>query len=705
MRTGIVRRPAVEQASWPAVVAAIAAVVTVVGPAAARGATNDALRGTVAAAGSPLVAAHVTLLVGTRTNATKVGEATSDAAGQFTIPYAKPTAGVLYVEATPAATSKLRLRSVVGIAGSSTVARPALADVTVNELTTVATSYALAQFSGADGIHGASPGLENAAATAFNLADFSTGKAGAIVTDANNGDKNETLATLGTLANLVSTCAPPTPKRCEALLTQTAPPGGDAPVDTAQAMVGLARNPTLSPAGLYALARSASVYQPALEAPPAAWILVLLYTDTDLYASGRIAIDAKGNAWSSTNWIPGTKDPSESISVLDPVGTPILGSPIGGGGMKGGDWGIAIGPDGAVWVSSAGNGAIAQYSATGSVLSPGSGWTNGDLKFPQGLAFDQKGNLWIANNFGPESAPGEGNVVVYPGGDPSKAKTITGGGLNHPFAVQIDGYGRAWVTNAGLGGARLAGTRLAPLIGKFSGSVTVIGTDFEPTSNSPIENDSFKWPLGVAIDSQNNVWTANYFDSSMAQIQPDGTVAGVYELPHGTLPWSQAVDGSDRVWVAGFARHDVWLLCGATTSACPPGSATGAVLSPRLGFRSRAFQHFTSVQIDQAGNVWLSNNWSHLVPPVGGTGIAQVIGVATPVCAPLTPLPARPSTTSATACSQQVAAELPASLADGSDGGLSVWVWIAVGVGIAAVVAVLALVLRRRGPTRRAEAD
>jgi sugar lactone lactonase YvrE len=688
--------------SWLAIVAAIAALISGAGPLAARGATNAALRGTVTAAGTPLGGAHVTLLVGSRADATTVGEATSDPAGQFTIPYAKPAAGVLYVEATPGGTSRLRLRSVVGIVGRTTVARPALAEVTVNELTTVATSYALAQFSGTDGIHGASPGLENAAGTAFNLANSSTGKAGEIVTNANNGDKNATLATLGTLANLVSVCAAATPKRCEGLLEQTTPPGGDAPLDTAQAIVDLARNPTLSPAGLYALARTANVYQPALDAPPTAWILVLLYTDTDLYASGRIAFDAKGNAWSSTNWQPGTKKPSGTISVLDPVGAPTLGGPIGGGGMKGGDWGAAIGPDGAVWMSSAGGGAIAQYSAAGSVLSPSGGWTNGDLKFPQGLAFDQKGNLWIANNYGPESAPGEGNVVVYPGGDPSKAKTITGGGLNHPFAIQIDGYGRAWVTNAGLGGAKLVGTRLAPLVGKFSGSVTVIGADFEPTSVSPIASDSFKWPLGLAIDSQNNAWTANYFDSSVTQIQPDGTVAGVYRLPHGTLPWAQAVDGSDRVWVAGFARHDLWLLCGATTGACPPGSATGEVLSPRLGFRSKAFQHFTSVQIDQSGNVWLSNNWSQLAPPVGGTGIAEVIGIATPVCAPLTPLPVQPSSTG-TPCPQQSAAALPASLDGSSGSGFGAWMWVCVGAVVAVLAAGAAFVLRRRRPEPSAE--
>jgi hypothetical protein len=287
-------------------------------------------------------------------------------------------------------------------------------------------------------------------------------------------------------------------------------------------------------------------------------------------------------------------------------------------------------------------------------------------------------------------------VVVYPSGDPSKAIVITGGGLNHPFAVQIDGYGRAWVTNAGLGGAKLVGTRLAPLVGKFGGSVTVIGSDFKPTSFSPIESSSFKWPLGTAIDSQNNAWTANYFGSTVTEIGPDGAVAGVYELPKGTLPWSQAVDGSDRVWVAGFARPDVWLLCGTNTAACPPGSTTGDILSPKRGFRSKAFQHFTSIQIDQAGNVWLSNNWSNLVPPVGGTGLAEIVGTATPVCAPLEPLPVQPSTTSENPCPKQAAAALPGALEDSPSDGISAWVWIAIGAAAAVMLAVAVVLVRRR---------
>src|SRR5215469_76468 len=471
-----------------AVAAGMAALAAAGAPPAAARSPGAALHGTVMAAGKPLPGAQVTLFAGSREGVSELGHARTGAAGSFGISYIKPAAGVLYVQAAAAGASRLRLQSVVGVGSGGGVPPQTLTTVTLDELTTVATAYALAQFSGPDGIAGPSPGLENAAATAFSLADPASGEAGAVVTDQDNGGKNQTLATLGTLANLVSLCRGAQSPQCGALLRLTAPPGGTVPADTVQAVLNLARNPSLSPAGLFALAQTAPVYQPALTAPPTAWILALLYTDTGLYASGRIAIDAKGNVWSSNNWVPGTKDGSPYVTVLNPVGQPTLGSPISGGGMKGGAWGAAIAPDGSFWAGSFGGAAMSQYSAAGVPLSPSTGWTDGALNHPQGVAVDQKGNVWIANNYGPKSAPGQGNVVVYPGGDPSKAVTISGGGLNHPFAVQIDGYGRAWVTNAGLGGARLENTRAAILVGKFGGSVTVIGPDFKPLAFSPIQS-------------------------------------------------------------------------------------------------------------------------------------------------------------------------------------------------------------------------
>jgi hypothetical protein len=675
-------------------VAVFVAVALAAGPAGAQTGTV-VLHGTIGAGGRPLAGAKVVLFVASRTSATKLAEATADEVGSFQLSYAPPGRGVLYVDATTSASGKLRLRAVVGVAGDAgALARP-VSTVTVNEFATVAATFALAQFTREGGISGPSPGLENAAATAFNLVNPVDGTAAPVVTNADNGASNDTLATVGTLANLVSLCTPGSGAACDAFLKSSTPSGSAAPQNTVEAIVDLARNPTLATDRLFALAPTPGVAQPALTTAPSAWTVVLLYTAPQLYSSGRIAIDGKGDVWSSNNWLPGTQNPSPYVGVLNAVGQPSVVSPIDGGGMEGGAWGAAITPDGSGWFGSFGGNAMSQYSTDGKPVSPDEGWTNGTLSHPQGVAVDQRGNIWIANNYGPESSPGQGDVVVYPGGDPAKAITITGGGLNHPFAVQIDGFGRAWVTNAGLGGANLVNTRAAVLIGKFSGSVTVIDPNFKPTSFSPIESDAFRWPLGLAIDTKNNAWVTNYFGSSLTEMRPDGTVAADFALPDGTQPWSEAVDGSDRVWVAGFTRPAVWLLCGASTDACPPGAVTGTVLSPPGGFRSGAFQHFTSVQIDQSGNVWLSNNWSNLDPPVGGVGIAEIVGAATPVCTPLTPVPVKPSASSDSACAQQFAATVSLPSTDGSVTP-RMWLWLAIGTGAVVIVAMGLELTRRR---------
>lgn len=672
--------------------------------ASAATGTSGSLSGTVSAAGKALAGAHVILFAGERTGSIRLGAATANPVGQFEIRYEPPASGVLYVAASPGGAGngagRLQLLSVAGVLGNAGgVAPQRLSSVTVDELTTVATTFALAQFITAGEISGPSPGLENAGSTVFNLVSPVDGKAGAVVTNANNGSSNQTLATLDTLANLVSVCsAAPSSAQCRRVLSLSTAPGAAIPTNTVQAVLNLVKSPTVSRAALFLLARTQSLYAPSLGAPPKAWILALHYTEAGLYAPGRSVLDAKGDVWSGNNWQPGTVEPSTEATALNPVGGPAFGTPISGGGVKGPAWGTAVAANGSVWFANFAGNSVTELSATGAPLSPNSGWTNGGLKEPQGVAVDQKGDIWIANSFGTETAPGEGDVVVYPGGDPSKAIKITGGGINHPFAIQIDGHGDAWVTNAGLGGAKLVGTKAAPLIGKFSGSVTVIGPNFKPESDSPIESSSFKFPLGLAIDFEGNAWVPSYFGNTVTEIHPRGTVAGVFKLPGRNTPWSVAIDGAGRVWVANFLVPGVELLCGAEKSACPPGSSTGEVLSPRpYGFRSESMQHLTSVQIDQSGNVWLSNNWAKIAkPPVGGDGVVELIGAAVPVCTPMVGLPAKPSTATPGSCPNTTIKEATTSNtitnpdpAARPSGGSDTWVWIGLVILAAAGAGVL----------------
>ncbi|MGO9218720.1 MAG: hypothetical protein ACLP5E_13300, partial [Streptosporangiaceae bacterium] len=99
---------------------------------------------------------------------------------------------------------------------------------------------------------------------------------------------------------------------------------------------------------------------------------------------------------------------------------------------------------------------------------------------------------------------------------------------------------------------------------------------------------------------------------------------------------------------------------------------------------------------------------SKLNPPTGGVGIAEIVGAATPVCTPLTPVPVRPSSSTATACARQTvtplaagtpASSAPPTVAEASasqSGGTPARGWTAITAAIAVLAADAALFFRRR---------
>ncbi|HEX4217210.1 MAG TPA: NHL repeat-containing protein, partial [Acidimicrobiales bacterium] len=280
------------------------------------------------------------------------------------------------------------------------------------------------------------------------------------------------------------------------------------------------------------------------------------------------------------------------------------------------------------WIANFKGGTVSLLNTAGQVLSPAGGFTQGNLAKPQGLAIDQQGNVWIASF-------GTNTVVEYPKGDPTQARVISGGGLEKSFGVAVDAQGNIWVTD----GAEST----------KPGQVTRIAPDGSFLDQQPITGGGLRSPQGIAIDSDGNAWVANLFSASVTEIGSNGKVVPGSPLRAGGSlkgPWGIAVDGSDHVWVAGFLNQNVVELCGVKTDLCPPGLHTGEPISPKkAGYTSKALEHLTAIAIDQSGNVWAANNWSSGSPLheyVGGNGLVEMIGVATPVKTPMIGLPQSP---------------------------------------------------------------
>ena len=389
---------------------------------------------------------------------------------------------------------------------------------------------------------------------------------------------------------------------------------------------------------------------------------------------GAIAIDRKGFLWVNDNYVPQPPHvpacDGKRLIKFYPWGEPFPGTPYFGGGLSGAGFGISIGPDGLIWVGNFGFSSpvgcdqppadsVSLFLPNGRPLSPRMGFRAGPISWPQATVPDRRGNIWIANC-------AADSVTVYPGGRPELAfETVIqpptpGATKMKPFGLAIDDLGRAWVS------------------GSRNSTLAVLGPDGDLLEVIPSVSThgeiQLRRPMGVASDSRGNIWVSNsdFLDVPCPPEPPEfgpGSHPSVALFPRQrggpaergqiftgggiTIPWGNAVDGNDTLWVANFdlpftvvpgaenpiVTNRVSHFCGVDTSKCPPTKQTvGQAISPDVtGYASKALARNTGVSIDQSGNVWLANNWKldvEIVNP-GGNSIAVLIGAAAPVETPL----------------------------------------------------------------------
>src|SRR5580658_4766554 len=165
--------------------------------------SNLTLQGTVSSAGLGLASYQVSLygsFIQSGPRWQLLGSGTTDSSGHFTISYVvdgswNQDQPVLFVEATRGSSM---LASVIGIGLG------APASVVVNELTTVATANAFAQFIGSVSIQGNFYGMKNAVSMATNLADPVTGNVGVVLSSTPNSTETSTYAAFNSLTNVVA---------------------------------------------------------------------------------------------------------------------------------------------------------------------------------------------------------------------------------------------------------------------------------------------------------------------------------------------------------------------------------------------------------------------------------------------------------------------------------------------------------------------
>jgi len=492
------------------------------------------------------------------------------------------------------------LLAVVGNCASATpsAAFPGVTFVTMNEVSTAVTAFALAGFA-TDPLHIGAPsavtghalsgtGLANAFNTALNIVNQASGLPNP--TFPLHSNVTVPVTRINTVADILAACVNSSgagSSGCGTLFSNTT--YSTAPTDTATAAIHFAQNPGGNIGTLLGLPTSTSPFQPFFSSANDL-ALTLNYAGGGLSGPSGVAIDSAGNAWV-------TNPSDDAVTEFSPSGAFLSGTNGYTGGGLSHPLGVAIDSSGNAWVGDLGSNAVTVISSSGTFLSGANGFTGGGLNAPEGMAIDGLGNAWVANE-GANSVTEISSTGTFPSG----TNGYTGGGFSDPDWIAIDGSGNAWAANFGANSLTEVSNAGAILSG--ANGYTGGGLNF---------------PQGIAIDSSGNAWTPNDLGESVTKFSNTGAVlSGTTGYTGGSLsqPTAIAIDGSGNAWISNFHGNTVTELSNAGAILSGTGFYTGGGLNGPEG-----------IAIDSSGNVW--------VPNFLGSTVTVMIGLATPVVTPI----------------------------------------------------------------------
>jgi streptogramin lyase len=438
-----------------------------------------------------------------------------------------------------------------------------LAHVSVNEVTTVATAYALAGWA-YDPLHMSAPSvglgnrsvvaladINNAFANASLLANMSAGTANSSLY---SGEGLAPAATVNTIANIIASCVNGATgnANCNTLFQYTSSISHYNPTNTAQVPMLLAQSPnaqSLFVTTLFNLQPGVGAPYPGLSTAPQNFMLPLEFAIGDVNSKANaIAIDSAGNAWIANQ-----------TAVL---GLSSSGQNLAGAHSKGFDpnaifsnaQSLAINQQGQIWVTDATANAMFELSSSGSLLS-----TVTSVPTPNPIAVGANGNLWVGDTQ---------DAAVYQlssSGAPSNMYSLGSFGAAQKLA--IDSSANVWAIPVSDSIGQIAEltfpsgiettvqhtgfTRPAGIVFDIPSFITWVSDSAAnqlvgiPNNTASSIHTGFNGPTAIAVDGVGHVWTLNTGNSSLGFF---GSILG-FSNPLLKNPFSLAIDGSGSLWV------------------------------------------------------------------------------------------------------------------------------------------------------------
>ena len=233
---------------------------------------------------------------------------------------------------------------------------------------------------------------------------------------------------------------------------------------------------------------------------------------------------------------------------------------------------------------------------------------NNLLNGPGAFAIDQKGFLWVNDNYVPQppdklACAGKRLLKFYPWGENFPGSPYFGGGLSGAgFGISIAPNGLIWVGNFGFAGT---GCPIPP-----ANSVSVFRPDGKALSpdETGLTAGPISWPQATVTDRKGNIWIANCAADSVT-LYPKGRPGKAFEIP---IPppanasaakmktFGIAIDHQGNAWATGSLNS--------TLAVIGPKGNLIEVIPPEGPHGRTQLRRPMGVASDSRGNIWVANS-------------------------------------------------------------------------------------------------
>lgn len=249
--------------------------------------------------------------------------------------------------------------------------------------------------------------------------------------------------------------------------------------------------------------------------------------------------------------------------------------------------------------------------------------SNAQFYRPMGMAMDANGNMYVADRFNHviRKVTPNGTVSTYAGSVEGDGDGIlTNAKFKEPSGVAVDDLGNIYVADAG--------NNKIKKITTFGVVFTLAGTGEYGHEDGVTHMAKFDYPTGIDLDSQGNVFVADYYNNKIRKITPEGIVCTVAGSSFGyadgsaleaqfAYPTSVVVDAFGNLFVTDNRNHKIRKISTDDLVSTVAGSDEG--FADGNGTAAK-FDSPADIAVDVEGNLYVTDTHNHRIRKIDVDG-------------------------------------------------------------------------------------